>query len=118
MSDNLSGQMTWKVPGTTDCSLHLRYNNAELAFLLFRIKLIHPHKLQIPLKAYSSSLAIYTELNICLMLRYVNDFEKSLTKRQGYDGVIVKEVLTMTTSVQTAQYTLEALADNFLSNQR
>lgn len=47
------------------------------------------------------------------MLRYVNDFEKSLTKCQGYDGVIVKEVLTMTTSVQTVQYTLEALADKF-----
>lgn len=29
MSDNLSGQMTWKVPGTTDCSLHLRYNDTE-----------------------------------------------------------------------------------------
>lgn len=29
MSNNLSGQMTWKVPGTTDCSLHLRYNDTQ-----------------------------------------------------------------------------------------
>jgi hypothetical protein len=28
MSDT-AGQMTWKVPGSTDCSLHLRHNDTE-----------------------------------------------------------------------------------------
>ncbi len=29
MSDNSAGQMSWKVSGTNDCSLHLRHSDTE-----------------------------------------------------------------------------------------
>jgi hypothetical protein len=29
MTDNHSGEMTWRPPGISECALHLRHNNSE-----------------------------------------------------------------------------------------